>query len=79
MDSNGEFPRAELATPTNNGFVKLVSDRWVDTHTRDTPENGSPGKVSETRASARLEEPTFSARVAIVEDGLKHLPNAWQA
>ena len=81
VDSNGEIVVAAGAapeTPYSTGFVKCVTDRWSDAHTQP-PRHGSPQKVSETRESARIVEPTFADRRQSVEDGLAHLPNFWHA
>lgn len=69
------------STPFRLGYVRCVTDVWVDTHTRPATEEELrlPDLISETRASARYDNPTFPERRSAVEEGLKHLPNAWSA
>ena len=68
------------STPFRLGYVKCVTDVWIDTHTRPSEEMpGLPDLITETRASARYDNPSFPERRSAVEEGLKHLPNFWQA
>ena len=67
------------STPFRLGYVKTVTDVWVDAHSRPFGADGSPEKITETRASARYDNPSFPERRSAVEEGLKHLPNMWNA